>query len=123
MARKTKIEKIAEADKQIQELEAYKKKLEAQYREEERKHRTNRLCERGGFIESVMPETVKLDKSQFQEFIKSTLLTPFSQRILAKMLPPKPKESAEETPETPQTVPAPSVANAEKASNNTPKLA
>ncbi|GHV28530.1 hypothetical protein FACS1894167_05770 [Synergistales bacterium] len=123
MARKTKIEKIAETDKQIQELEAYKKKLEAEQREDERRKRTNRLCERGGFIESVMPETVKLDKAQFQEFIKNTLLTPFSQRILAQMLPLKPQEPAEETSETPRTVPAPSVANAEKASNNTPKLA
>ena len=99
MARKTKLEKIAEAEKQMQELGAYKKKLEAEQREEERKRRTSRLCERGGFIESVMPETVKLDKSQFQEFIRSTLLTPFSQRILAQMLPPKPQEATEGTSE------------------------
>jgi hypothetical protein len=123
MARKTKLEKIAEAEQQMQELGAYKKKLEAEQRKEERKRRTSRLCERGGFIESVMPETVKLDKAQFQEFIKSTLLTPFSQRILAQLLPPKPQEPTAETSETPQAVPAPSVTDTDKPNAQPPKQA
>jgi hypothetical protein len=123
MARKTRLERIAEAEVQLQELEIYKKKLEAEQREDDRKKRTNRLCEHGGFIESILPETVKLDKAQFQDFIKRTLLTDFAKRELAKLLPPKPQEPAEDTPETPQTVTTSSVASADKPNANTPKLA
>jgi hypothetical protein len=47
-----------------------------------------------------MPETVKLDKAQFQDFIKSTLLTDYARRELGKMLPLETKVSAEETPQT-----------------------
>jgi hypothetical protein len=95
MARKTKLEKIAELDKELQTLEALKKKLEAEQREEDRRKRTNRLCERGGFIESVLPETVKLDKAQFQGFIKRTLLTEYGKRELGKLLPSEPEETTE----------------------------
>jgi hypothetical protein len=123
MARKTKIEKIAEANKQIQELEAYKKKLEAEQREEERKRRTSRLCERGGFIESVIPETVKLDKTQFQDFIKRTLLTDYARRELRKLLPLETKEQTERGSEMPQTVPAQSVTGADKPNVQPPKQA
>jgi hypothetical protein len=123
MARKARLERIAETEVQLQELEAYKKKLEAEQREDDRKKRTNRLCERGGFIESIMPETVKLDKVQFQDFIKRTLLTDFARRELAKLLPPETKEPEEDTTETPQTAPAQSVANNDKPNANAPKQA
>jgi hypothetical protein len=116
MARKTKLEKIAELEKELQTLEAQKKKLEAQQRDDDRKKRTNRLCERGGFIESVLPDTVKLDKAQFQDFIKRTLVTEYARRELNKLLPPKPQEHAGETPNTPSTVPAPSITTAENPS-------
>jgi hypothetical protein len=123
MARKTRLERIAEAEIQLQELETYKKKLEAEQREDDRKKRTNRLCERGGFIESILPETVKLDKAQFQDFIKRTLLTDFARRELAKLLPPETKEPAEDAPETPQIATAPSVASADKSNAQPPKQA
>jgi hypothetical protein len=102
--------------KELQTLEAQKKKLEAQQREDDRKKRTNRLCERGGFIESVLPDTVKLDKAQFQDFIKRTLVTEYARRELNKLLPPKPQEPIEEMPNSPSIAPAPSVTANEKPS-------
>jgi hypothetical protein len=123
MARKTKADRIAEIDLEIEQLTNQRKQLEAQERERARKERTSRLCERGGFIESVMPETVKLDKTQFQDFIKRTLLTDYARRELAKLRPIETKEPAAEPTETPQTVTTPTPASTGTPNAQSPKQA
>jgi hypothetical protein len=123
MARKTRLEKIAEAEKQKQELDAYIKKLEAEQREVDRKHRTNRLCKRAGHIESVLPDTIRLDKAQFQEFIKRTLVTEYAKRELAKLLAPQAETPADKSENTPQTALSPAVANSDKPLSTAEKQA
>jgi hypothetical protein len=114
MARKTRTERIEEAEKQKRELDAVIKKLEAEQREVDRKHRTNRLCERAGHIESVLPDTIRLDKAQFQEFVKRTLVTEFAKRELARLLAPQADVPADKSANSPQTTPTPAVANTDK---------
>lgn len=83
MARKTKADRIAEIDLEIEQLTNQRKQLEAQERERARKERTNRLCKRGGLLESMLPDTIKLTDKQFQTFFEKTLLTDFTRRTLA----------------------------------------
>jgi hypothetical protein len=83
MARKTKADRIAEIDLEIEQLTNQRKQLEAQERERARKERTNRLCKRGGLLESMLPDTIKLTDEQFQTFFEKTLLTDFTRRTLA----------------------------------------
>jgi hypothetical protein len=91
-----KSEKIIAIDLEIEQLQNEKKKLEAQERERVRKERTNRLCNRGGLLESMLPDTIKLTDEQFQTFFEKTLLTDYTRRILAAIS----AENIEATAET-----------------------
>jgi hypothetical protein len=95
----SKRDKIAAVELEIEQLLNQKKELIAQQKEIDRKDRTNRLCKRGGYIESVLPDTISLTNEQFQELMKRTLLTDYARRILSSLLPPKP-QGAENTTET-----------------------
>jgi hypothetical protein len=79
---KTKLERIANVENEIKALENQRKRLIQQQKEQERKERTNRLCRRGGYLESRISETVMLTDEQFHSFIEGTLLTPFARKIL-----------------------------------------
>jgi len=82
---KTKVEKIRGIEEQIHQLENERKRLLQQHREQERKARTNRLCKRGGLLESMLPDTIALTDEQFQTFMEKTMLTPFTRRILDEL--------------------------------------
>ena len=82
MARKTKADRIAEIDLEIEQLTNQRKQLEAQERKRARKERTSRLCKCGGLLESMLPDTIKLTDEQFQTFFEKTLLTDFTRRTL-----------------------------------------
>jgi predicted ATP-binding protein involved in virulence len=75
-------EKIATAEAEILQLQnrakEYKQKLKAQ----QNKERTRRICQRGGYIEKVLPETIGLMDEVFREFIDRTLVTEFSRKVL-----------------------------------------
>ena len=47
-------------------------------RKEERKARNHRLCERGGIVESLLPDLARLDKEQFDTFAQKTLLSGYA---------------------------------------------
>ena len=79
---KTKIEKIASIEEEIQQLENKKKRLIQEQKEQERKDRTNRLCKRMGFIEKLLPDTIPLNEEQFMTFVEQTIATEHSRRIL-----------------------------------------
>ncbi len=67
---KTKLEKIAGIEETMRQLENQRKQLLQQYKEQERKERTHRLCKRGGLLESIMPDTVTLTDEQFRTFLE-----------------------------------------------------
>jgi hypothetical protein len=80
--RKTLNEQITAAQEEIRQREARLKELLQKHKEQERKERTHRLCERGGYLESIIPETVTLTAEQFKSFLDKTLLTDHAKRIL-----------------------------------------
>ena len=79
---KTKIEKIAGIEEQIQQLENEKKRLIQEQKAQERKDRTKRLCKRMGLLESLLPDTIPLTDEQFKTFLEKTVTTEHSRRIL-----------------------------------------
>jgi hypothetical protein len=83
---KTRIEKIEEIDREREQLLNERNRLVAAQKEADRKARTNRICDRGCHIESVLPETMQLNKEQFRNFINRTLLTNYAKRELEEIL-------------------------------------
>jgi hypothetical protein len=69
---KTIAEKIAEAQEKINQDENKLKLLLRQQKEAERNARTNRLCKRGGLLESLLPGTIPLTDEQFRTFLLKT---------------------------------------------------
>ena len=86
MAR-SKMERVASIEEQIAQLENKKNELLEAHKEKERKARTHRICERGGHIESILPDTVSLSFAQFKIFMEKTLMTPYAKKILKELLP------------------------------------
>jgi hypothetical protein len=95
--RKNITEKIADVELEIEQLINLKKELLAKHKEEERRARTKRLCERAGYLESILPDTVTLTKEQFQTFLDKTLLTGFADKILKGIIPPASDPAAEKS--------------------------
>jgi|GEM_PF-272316 len=79
---KTKPEKIAGIEEQIQQLENQKKRLIQEQKVQERKDRTKRLCKRMGLFESMLPDTITLTDEQFKTFLEKAVLSDYSRRIL-----------------------------------------
>ena len=79
---KTKTEKIAGIEEQIQQLENQKKRLIQEQKAQERKDRTKRLCKRAGLLESLLPDTIPLTDEQFKTFLEKAVLSDYSRRIL-----------------------------------------
>ena len=81
--RRTLNEQIESAREELRQKENRFKELLQKQKEQERRARTHRLCERGGYLESIMPETITLTKEQFQSFLDKTLLTDFARKTLS----------------------------------------
>lgn len=116
MARLTRTEKLAQIADQQAKLDAEKKALLAEIREADRKERTNRLCKRHGLLESLLPETVKLNDKYYNEYIKKVAVTDAAKKILDDLLDEqqleaeiiadeKAKSAEEPTTETPKSAP------------------
>ena len=65
-------------------------------RVQERKERTHRLCERCGYLESILPESVSLTAEQFKTFLDKTLLNDFARRTLVGLT----EQDSDKTQET-----------------------
>lgn len=82
---KTKTEKIASIETEIQQLANKRKQLIQAQKKEERNARTKRLCKRMGLFESMLPETISLTDEQFQIFLEQTVATDSSRRLLENL--------------------------------------
>jgi len=90
---KTIDERIEAAKLKKQQAEDRIKKLLQAQRKQDRKDRTHRLCERGGKLESLLPELAKLSNEHFQIFVDKCLLTPHTRRVLTELVPPDPAQT------------------------------
>ena len=79
---KTKTEKIASIETEIQQLANKRKQLIQAQKKEERNARTKRLCRRMGLFESMLPDTISLTDEQFQIVLEQTVATDSSRRLL-----------------------------------------
>ena len=75
-------QQIANAQEDIRQRENKLKQLQQQQKEQERKARTKRLCSRGGYVESRLPEIIALTDEQFKTFIEKTVLSEYARKIL-----------------------------------------
>ena len=122
--RKTNLERIVDAEKEMQELEKRIKKLRHAHKEDERKARMHRICERGGHLEGILPDTEKLTFEQFKIFLEKTLRTPSADKILKELLPPEPAkepegENAVTEPAEAEPAPQPAVLEVQANSEST----
>jgi hypothetical protein len=78
-------ERIASAEEEIRQLQNRKKEYEQKLKAQERKDRNHRICKRGGFLESVLPDLKGFTDAQFETFIKKTLLTDYATREINKV--------------------------------------
>ena len=72
---KSTIEKRTKVEEQIKQLENQRKQLLKKERAEIEKAKKIRLQNRGGLIEKLMPHLSTLSDSEFETFIKKTLLS------------------------------------------------
>ena len=79
---KTTGERIETLQEKIQQLENQKKQLLQKQKAQERTARNHRLCKRGAYLESIVPDTIPLTDEQFYQFLDKTLKTDFAQKIL-----------------------------------------
>ena len=86
MARKSRNDRIAVIEKEMEELEKQKKKLIAEQKEIDRKARTNRLCKRHGLFESLLPDIIDLSEDDFKLFLEKTVANDFGRRTLAALI-------------------------------------
>jgi hypothetical protein len=77
------MERIAEQKAKMEQMENELKQLLHRQKEEERKARTRRICQRGGLLEKLLPDTIPLTEGQMLAFFEKTLLTHFARRALA----------------------------------------
>ena len=79
---KTKAEKIADIQAQIEQLKNQEKRLVQEQKLQERNARTKRLCKRMGLFESMLSDTIPLTDEQFKIFLEKTVTIEHSRRIL-----------------------------------------
>ena len=79
---KTTGERIETLQEKIQQLENQKKQLLQKQKAQERTARNHRLCKRGAYLESIVPDTISLTDEQFYQFLDETLKTDYARKIL-----------------------------------------
>ena len=87
--KKSYAEQIEAAQLEIKQKEAFIKQLKQKQKDQERKDRTHRLCKRGGMVESMLPDLIKLSDEQFEDFVEKCLLTGYTAKIISKLLHPE----------------------------------
>jgi len=101
---KTTAEKIASKREQIQQLQNEEKQLIQKQKEQDRKDRTKRLCQRHGLLEKYMPELAAITDEQFETFIRKGINTSYGQKILAEIVGDTGASTTQQTAKTtPQT--------------------
>jgi hypothetical protein len=91
---KTTAQKITEAKAEIQQRENELKLLTQKFKAEEQKKRTHRLCERGGLLESLLPDTIPLTKEKFKLLLEMTIVSKDGKAFLAELIAEQEKQTA-----------------------------
>jgi len=97
---KTTAEKIATKREQIQQLQNEEKQLIQKQKEQDRKDRTKRLCQRHGLLEKFMPDLATITDEQFETFIRKGINTSYGQKILAEIVGDTGASTAQQTAKT-----------------------
>jgi len=93
-ANRTTAEKIELQREKMTQMDNEMKRLLRQEKEEKRKARTKRICNRGGLIESLLPDTIELSDERFRTLVEKTIASDFGRRTLATI---KAEQDKEET--------------------------
>ena len=115
---KTTAEKIAEQRTKMEQIQNEINRLLRLEKEEARKARTHRLCERGGIVEKLLPDLIRLNKEQFDTFVQKTLLSGYAEKILRELVSPEqPKDKTDivQSGKTPAAKPAQTTATSDGA--------
>lgn len=75
---------IEENEKKIRQYQNREKIIKQKLSREERKERNHRLCSRGGFIESVVPELITMPDEEAQTFFRLALTSEPAREFLRK---------------------------------------
>ena len=75
---------IEDGKKKIQQYENRSKMLDRRLAIEKRKERNHRLCSRGGFIESIVPELITMTDEDAQTFFRLALTSEPAREFLRK---------------------------------------
>jgi hypothetical protein len=122
MARLTRQEKIVSIEDEIAALLASKKQLLKEQAEADRKARTNRLCKRAGYIESVLADTIHLTDKRFNEFVDKTLRTAFARKVLDELLLEQEIEAEDAIAATATAAPVESSPETSKTASTAPNI-
>ena len=75
---------IDDGKKKIRQLENLEKIIKQKLSVEERKARNHRLCKRGGFMESLVPELIAMPDEDAQTFFRLALTSEPAREFLRK---------------------------------------
>ena len=75
---------IEDGKKKIRQLENREKIIKQKLSVEERKARNHRLCKRGGFMESLVPELIAMPDEAAQTFFRLALTSEPAREFLKK---------------------------------------
>lgn len=75
---------IEDRKKKIRQFENREKMLQQKLSVEERKARNHRLCKRGGFMESLVPELIAMLDEEAKVFLRLALTSEPAQEFLKK---------------------------------------
>ncbi|MDR2568807.1 MAG: DUF3847 domain-containing protein [Oscillospiraceae bacterium] len=103
--KRTRSERISAKREQIIQMQNDLKRLESEDKAAERKARTKRLCRRGGFLESVLPDTIILSDERFEAFVKKHIANEHGLRMLNKFKAEQERDDTDAvTPDSAQTI-------------------
>ena len=83
---KTRKDRIAGIESEMERLVTQRKQLLTQEKEAERKARNGRLCRRMGLFESILPDTIQLTEERFKTFLNKTVANDFGKKTLASLV-------------------------------------
>ena len=75
---------IEDGKKKIRQFENREKMLRQKLSKEERKARNHRLCKRGGFMESLVPELIAMPDEEAKAFLRLAWTSEPAQEFLKK---------------------------------------
>lgn len=75
---------IEQNEKKIKQYQNREKIIKQQLSREERKERNHRLCSRGGFIESIVPELIAMSDEDAREYFRLAFAASEAREFLRK---------------------------------------